>query len=185
MTDSDNKKKAEGLTRKEVAARFGVSVSTVRSWQRNFGDWLEVEEQVYSGGRKKATTYSNKDLLVFTVVQRLTGPPDHLPYKKVKKRLDKELTTATLEVPKEELPPEDAGEPGMAMVIWTQHAAVMADLEGVQGELKGVQGELKAVKDERDWLREHHDKLDKERTDLQLQLDEERQKSWWQKLRGR
>jgi len=182
-----DKGKQEGMTRKEVAARLDVSVSTIRSWQRQFKDWLEVEDQAYSGGRKQATTYSDKDILVFTVVKRLTGPPDHLPFKKVKKRLDKELTTATFELPdKEEQPPVDEGEQSKAVVPIERYSAVVAKLQGAEGKLE-------AVTEERDWLRERvtglEDKVDKERqrsdeerADLQRQLDEERQKSWLDKL---
>jgi hypothetical protein len=73
---------------------------------------------------------------------------------------------------------EATEEQATSMVIWTEYAATVA-------KLKGTEGELKAVTEERDWLREQHDKLDDERADLQRQLDEERQKSWWQKLRGK
>jgi DNA-binding transcriptional MerR regulator len=174
-----NKGKQEGMTRKQVASRFGVSVSTVRSWQRQFSDWLDVETKAYGGGRQTATTYSDSDLAVFAVVKRLSGPPDHLPFKTVKERLDNELATVTLDAPVEE---EATEEQATSMVIWTEYAATVAKLKGTEGELKGVQGELKAVTEDRDWLRERHDKLDEERADLQRQLDEERQKSWLKKL---
>jgi len=183
MADTSNQ---EGLTRSQVAARFGVSVSTVRTWQREFMDWLEAEKQEYGGGRRKATQYTANDLLVFSVVHRLTKEGQR--YKDIRERLDEELAGATLELPGE-TPEDEESEPGTSMVPWHQYSATVAQLQGTEGKLE-------AIEDERNYLRERLDTKDEshkgerslwkeELNEVKEQLDEERQKSWWQKLRGK
>ena len=176
----------EGLTRSEAAARFGVSVSTIRTWQRKFKDWLEVEQQEYGGGQRQATRYSDNDLLVFSVVRRLTKEGQR--YKDILEHMDSELAGATFEL-SEETPEEEKSEPGVSLVPWTQYSSVVAQLQGAEGKLE-------AIEDERNYLRERLDKQDnshndererwnKELDEVRQQLDAESQKSWWQKLRGK
>lgn len=192
-----DKNKQEGLTRKEVAQRFGVSVSAVRSWQRQFASWLEVEKQQAGGGSRHATRYSEADMLVFATVQRLTSAG--MNYDEVREALDDELTKTTLPPPTEGT---DEDEPGTALVSWQQYASVVAQLQGTEGKLEATEGE-------RDWLRDHVGKLEDRVDELQQkawldaaqskqlsklearlneveqELEEESQKSWWQRLRGR
>jgi len=178
-------KSIQGLTRKEVAKRFGVSVGTVRAWQRNFASWLEVEKQQYGGGRRQATRYSDSDLKVFVIVDRLTD--EGLNYDDIREVMDEELESQAYEVP--EAPPEEEvkdKEPGVSLA---KYSAVVASLQRAEGTLE-------ARTEERDFLRERLTVLEesqaKERERLQdridtleEKLDEERQKSWFQKLRGR
>ena len=181
MADTSNQ---EGLTRSEVAKKFGVSVSTVRTWQREFQDQLEVKKQEYGGGRRQATRYSDADMLVFATVKKLAD--EGLRYADIHKRLDEELASATFELP-EDASEDEKEEPGTSMVPWTQYSATVAKLQGVEGKLE-------AIESERDYLRERVDTMDtrhdKEREEwkeeldeMKQQLEEERQKSWWQKLR--
>jgi DNA-binding transcriptional MerR regulator len=195
-----DKSKQEGLTRKEVAQRFGVSVSTIRAWQKKFGQWLEVETMAYGGGRQKATTYSNNDLRVFSIVNRLTA--EGKTYEDIGAGMKTELASTPLELPDEEPAQKEAPE-GESVALATYSATV--------ARLQRVEGKLEAIEDERDYLRERvgglevkldannerfdeererffnernqlQDKLVEERTELLSQLDEERQKSWLKKL---
>jgi len=182
---NDNKSQV-GLTRSQVAQRFGVSVSAVRTWQKNFKEWLEVEPQKFGGGRHKANIYTEHDMLVFATVRRLTKEGQN--FAQIRERMDEELASATFEhVPDEQ--GDDEEQPGTALVPWQRYSIVVAQLQGTEGKLE-------AITDERDYLRERVDKVElrqdeererfKEQIDkLEGELDEERQKSFWQRLIGR
>jgi len=170
------------LTRKEVAKRFGVSVSAVRAWQREFSQWLEVEPQKPGGGRYNVTTYSLDDMRVFAIVQRLTGKPDNMTYDEVSEVMDKELAMfAVDDIPAGQEPPPDV-EQSTALVPWTQFSAVVASLQNAEGKLE-------VIEEERDWLRERLDeereRLEAKINTLEAKLNEERARSWLDKLLGR
>ena len=164
-----DKSQQEGMTRSEAANALDVSVSTIRAWQRNFKSWLEVEEQNFGGGRRQATKYTQADMLVFATVKRLSD--EGLRYEQISERLDKELATATFELPEEEATEEPAGQSKALTVTYQQYSAVVASLQGTEGKLE-------AVTEERDYLRERV-------AELEDKYMEEVRKSWWQKLTGR
>ena len=164
------------LTRKEIAKRFDVSVSSVRVWQREFSDWLSVSKQRSGGGRRTATKYDENDLLVFATIRRLTG--QNLTYDAIRQVLDKEIPLTSLPSKPENAGDEGDEKPGTDMVPFSQYAAVVASM-------KESEGRLTATLEERDYLRERVEKLEDKLDDTRDQLDEERQKSWWAKLRGR
>lgn len=134
------------LNRSQLAKRLNVGVSTLRTWQREFADWLTVESGEF-GKSNRRITYNEHDQLVMSVIA--AGRNAHKTFEQIKETLSRDLETATVDHDTESILGETAGETGetaAGQLITYQQATLLI------GKLQAVEASLTAVAEERDRL---------------------------------
>jgi len=134
-------------TRRAVAEWLGVSVSTIRNWEKRFQPWLEAEAGQFGKG-KQQKIYSAADLAVFATIQRRLADGA---------RLDEIVATLDEDIRGTTVPPWDAGEeqPPAAsalMLLPERERAALVQYQQAREELAAASARLDAVVDERNRL---------------------------------
>lgn len=127
------------VTRKVLAAKFNISVSTLRGWERQFSDWLDAPLGRFGNARKKM--FTDDDVRVLATVARLRA--DDMLFDDIKQVLDAELVrTGDVEVQ-----PEDVVAENSAIVP-------LAEFMALSNRYEAIESELTVIVEERDMLRE-------------------------------
>lgn len=128
-----------GLTRKELAAMFGVSVSNIRSWEQKFKEHITTPAPAPHDNDPKE--YNDNDIAVFTIIAR--GREAGRSLKDIGKSLAAELATFT----DDQLPaPPEPEIAGSSQLITGDQVQQLRDM------LSNVSGQLTATESERDRL---------------------------------
>lgn len=174
------------LTRKKLAKRLGISVGTVRKYERLYSDWLETPKG--TKGKGVAKVFTEHDALVLSTIAAMRD--EDISLDDIRTQLDERLATATLDaattelVPAEQVTKDEQGE----------DRSVAMDLFMTQVRaLEATEGELAATREERDYLRQRVEDMERRleeevarRAKLEGQLDvyKQRPPGFWQRLFG-
>ena len=188
----------EGITRAQLADMFGCSTALVKKYEDRFASWLTTPPGKKGVPVSKVFTEEDVRTLATIHAMRQSG----VSYNNIEDQLDAALASGQYDVVMEEEGVEDTKserfvpdeDPGGALVPAGQYALVLGRYQAKEEEVERLREELdqerqarleaaeraaasSATSEERDRLLERLDKLE-------AQLEEERTKSWWRRLRG-
>lgn len=127
------------MTRADLAARLGVSVSALRKWEETYSSLLVTPKGQKGEGQAKA--YDPHDVRVLTLVRRMRQ--EGLTADQVLDQLPGRLATATDEVT-DSLP----------LVPDQPRQVSVQDYADLYGRFRATEGQLTSLSDERDYLRQ-------------------------------
>ena len=189
------------VTRTQLAGMLGCSVSTIRKYEREFAAWLVTPPGVK--GKPQAKVYEGEDVRTLSVIHQLRLADTSFADMKTG-QLDEALESGQYEVMPEGAEGTQEGEEpqSSALVPMEKYALAMGKLQALDSELTRVleerdkaQEELVAAErraaaasattDERNRLLERLERMEDKLDSVQEELQSERTKSWWDKLRKR
>jgi transcriptional regulator with XRE-family HTH domain len=189
-----------GLTRKQLAELLDISEGTVRKYERAFDAWLETPPGVK--GRPVAKEFLDEDVRTLAVINAMRK--EGVSYDAMLQgELDAALASGAYEVDMQnmqERPFDSQAGSELATVPAQQYALVVGQLQATEREYQRLREELEterqahleaveraaaatAVAEERDRLLERLDKIETKLDAAQEELQSERAKSWWDKVR--
>lgn len=128
-----------GLTRADLAARLGVSVSALRKWEEAFGAWLVTPKG--TKGYAAPKVYDPQDVRVLSLVKRMRQ--EGLTVEQIQDQLSDRLSTATEEV-SEDLP----------LVQDKPQQVQLQSYVDLLGRYQATEGQMVSLTEERDYLRQ-------------------------------
>jgi len=187
------------ITRKQLAEILGSSEGTIRKYERVFANWLKTPPG--QKGRPIAKKYVDEDVRTLSVIDAMRK--SGVSYADMSEgALDEALASGEYEVEREESASQQEESTALDVVPIREYALVVGQLQATEREHERLLEELKeerqakedaigraaaatAVAEERDRLLERLDKLEEKLDVSQEELQSERAKSWWDKVRGR
>ena len=142
----------EGLTRADLAARLGVSVSVLRKWEDLYSSWLVTPKGVKGYAAPKV--YDPQDVRVLTLVHKMRQ--EGLTLDKIADRLTDRLATAAEEV-----------QTDLPIVPDRPQEVSLTSYVDLLGRYQATEGQLQSVTEERDYLRQKLSDMEDRMLDLQ------------------
>ncbi|MCB0010744.1 MAG: MerR family transcriptional regulator [Anaerolineales bacterium] len=173
-----------GLTRKELAAMFGVSVSNIRSWEKRYKEHMTTPAQAPHDNSPKE--YNDSDIAAFTIIAR--GREAGRSLDDIGESLAAELATFT-----DDMLPEPPEQPVTADNEAGGHLVPVAQFITLQRAYDHASGQLEAIESERvrlinDLAAERAARIAAERDASRLfgQLEEIKYRQpWYKRIFGR
>ena len=189
------------ITRRQLADMIGVKEGTLRKYEREFSAWLVSAPG--QKGKPAAKTYEEEDIRTLYVIHQLRQA--NVSYQDMKAfALDEALESGQFEVMPDatERATEREEQQSTALVPVEQYAIVVGQLQATEREMERVLEErdkaqealreaeksaaaAAATSEERDRLLERLERMEGKLDSVQEELQSERMKGWWDKLRRR
>ena len=161
---------SHAITRKQAATKFNRSVSTIRTWQKRYSQWMNIKPGEFSGGVNQPVVYDDHDQQVLSIIDQ--GLRQKMTHKEILAGMDDALAVAATEP----ILPEDdqkAGQPA------PEDGVLMTEREArISTAYAQLQGKIEAIENENEYLRQRNE-------ELEAQLLTEVKRTWLQRLLGR
>ena len=200
-------------TRKQLAEMLGISEGTVRKYEREFARWLVTPPGIK--GKPKAKVYEEEDVRTLFVIHKMREANVSYQDMKAGELEEALASGAyEVELQEAPKPSTEREEPqSSALVPVEKYALVVGELQATEREIERVleekkeererlEAELKeerervieaektaaaaqATSEERDRLLERLERMEGKLDAVQEELQSERGKTWWDKVRGK
>lgn len=128
------------MTRAQIAGALGISISTLRKYERLFADYLSQSAKSGERGQGTANEYTREDWRALAAVHSLRQ--SHVSYEDIAAgALERALASGTFQEPEPEAPEE----PETALVPASQYALVLGRLQATAEELERTLEERQAL----------------------------------------